>query len=141
MRLYAKATYRPRTTSGQFMDAVITPGARASVRATCDTIFDRSQELVAVDTGELKSSGEVSVDDSGKTVVGTVRYTSEHAEFVEFGTGAAGAGSAGASPNVAYNPDWPGMPAQPYLRPAYDETKPEILDLFRSNIATYINKP
>lgn len=123
------------------MNAVITPGARASVKATCDTIYDRSQQLVAVDTGELKGSGVVSVEDTEKTVVGKVRYTSEHSEFVEFGTGAAGAGSAGASPNVSYNPSWPGMPAQPYLRPAYDETKPQILGLFRSNIATYVNKP
>jgi HK97 gp10 family phage protein len=125
--------------SGQFMDTVITPGARASVKAACDTIYDRSQALVPVDTGALKSSGVVEIDDSGRTVVGTVRYTADHAEYVEFGTGQRGAASAGAGAGP-YSENWPGMAAQPYLRPAFDETKPAILDLFRSNIATQLRQ-
>ena len=137
MRLSAKATYRPRTTSGQFMEAVITPGARASVQAACQAIFDVSQTLVPVDTGELKASGGISIDDSGKTVVGTVQYTAEHAAYVEFGTGERGAASAGAGEGP-YKPEWPGMPAQPFLRPGYDSTKPTILDIFRGQIATQL---
>lgn len=137
MRLYAKATYRPRTTSGQFMDAVITPGARAAVQATCQAIFDASQVLVPVDTGELKASGSIAIDDSGKTVVGTVSYSAGHAEYLEFGTGERGAASEGAGAGP-YKPEWPGMPAQPYLRPAYDQVKPGVLELFKGQIASYI---
>ncbi len=135
MRLYAKATYRPRMTSGQFMDAVITPGAIASVKAACETIKDRAQALCPVDTGALRESITVEVDDSGKTVVGTVGPHMDYAAYVEFGTGVAGASSAGAGAGP-YSQNWPGMPAQPYMRPAFDETKPEILDLFRSQIAS-----
>ncbi len=135
MRFYAKAVYRPRTTLGQFMETVITPGVRASVQAACQSIFDASQVLVAVDTGELKASGSIQIDDSGKTVVGRVVYTAGHAEYVEFGTGERGAASAGAGAGP-YKPEWPGMPAQPYLRPAYDQVKPGIMDLFKNQIAT-----
>jgi HK97 gp10 family phage protein len=137
MRLYAKATYTPRTTSGQFMEAVITPGARASVQAACQTIQQRAQALAPVDTGALRESIAVSIDDTGKTVVGTVGPNVDYAAYVEFGTGKAGASSPGAGAGP-YNPNWPGMPAQPYMRPAFDETKPEILDLFRGNIASYL---
>jgi HK97 gp10 family phage protein len=121
------------------MEAVITPGARASVQAACRAIFDVSQTLVPVDTGELKASGGISIDDSGKTVVGTVQYTAEHAEYVEFGTGERGAASAGAGAGP-YKPEWPGMPAQPYMRPAFDSVKPQILDLFRGQIATELKQ-
>lgn len=135
MKLSAKATYRPRTTSGQFMDTVITPGARASVQAACQTIQQRAQGLAPVDTGALRDSITVEINDSGKTVIGTVGPHVDYAAYVEFGTGIAGASSPGAGAGP-YNPNWPGMPAQPYMRPAFDETKPEILDMFRGQIAT-----
>ncbi len=137
MRLYAKATYRPRMSSGQFMDAVITPGSRAAVQAVCSTIQQRAQELCPVDTGALRESITVEIDDSGKTVVGTVGPHEDYAAYVEFGTGVAGASSPGAGAGP-YNPNWPGMPAQPYMRPAFDETKPQVLDMFRSQIATQL---
>jgi HK97 gp10 family phage protein len=123
--------------SGQFMDAVITPGARAAVQAACTTIQQRAQELAPVDTGALRDSITVEIDDSGKTVVGTVGPHVDYAAYVEFGTGKAGASSPGAGAGP-YNPNWPGMPAQPYMRPAYDEVKPQIIDLFRSQIATQL---
>ena len=138
MRFSAKATYRPRSTSGQFIAAFITPAAVASVEAVTQQIFDLSQIFVAVDTGELKASGRIAIDDSGKTVVGTVEYTADHAPFVEYGTGIAGAASAGAGPGP-YSESWPGMVAQPYLRPALDEVKPGALDLFKGQIATGLN--
>lgn len=137
MRLYAKVVYRPRMTSGQFMDAKITPGSIAAVQAWCQTVYDGSQALVPVDTGELKESGEIVIDDSGKTVTGRVRYTSDHAEFNEFGTGQRGAASAGAGAGP-YDENWPGMPATPFLRPPYDEIKPATLSLFGGVLATQL---
>ncbi len=136
MRLYAKAVYRPRMSSGQFMDTVITPGAIASVRAACETIQQRAQQLCPVDTGALRESITVEIQE-GRTVVGTVGPHVDYAAYVEFGTGVAGAASPGAGAGP-YNPNWPGMPAQPYMRPAFDETKPEILELFRSQIASHL---
>ena len=133
MRISAVATYRPRSTAGQFIAAKVTPAVTASVQASANVILDRSQELVPVGTGELKASGHVEVDESGR--VARVVYDSNHSAYVEFGTGQAGAASAWAG-GGPYDPNWPGMAAQPYLRPAYEESKPGILDLFRSQIAT-----
>jgi hypothetical protein len=48
---------------------------------------------------------------------------------VEFGTGRRGASSAGAGP-YSYDPNWPGMVAQPYMRPALDTARPQILAAF-----------
>lgn len=139
MRLSAKATYRPRLSSGQFMETVITPGARASVQAACQTIQQRAQERCPVDTGALQASITTEIDDSGKTIVGIVAPHTSYAAYVEFGTGVAGANSPGAGAGP-YNENWPGMAAQPYMRPAYEEVKPQILELFRSNIATQLRQ-
>ena len=133
MRISATAVYRPRSSAGQFIASRITPAVTASVQAAAQVILDGSQVLVPVDTGELKASGRMEVDESGRTA--RVIYDAGHAAYVEFGTGQAGAASAGAG-GGPYDPNWPGMAAQPYLRPAYEEAKPVILDLFRSNIAT-----
>lgn len=138
MRLSAKVTYRPRMTSGQFMETVITPGARASVVAACQTIQQRAQELCPVDTGALQASITTEIDDSGKTIVGTVAPHKDYAAYVEFGTGQRGASSAGAG-GGPYG-DHPGMAAQAYMRPAFDETKPVVLELFRGNLATQLRQ-
>jgi HK97 gp10 family phage protein len=118
------------------MESVITPGAIASVRAVCETVKDRAQALCPVDTGALRESITVEVDASGRTVVGTVGPHVDYAAYVEFGTGERGAASAGAGAGP-YG-DHPGQAAQPFLRPAFDETKPEVLEMFRSQIATQL---
>lgn len=69
-----------------------------------EVIFDRSQELVPVDTGELKESGDVVETGDGYAV----EYTANHAIPVEFGTS--------------------NMRAQSYLRRAIDESQKEVLE-------------
>jgi HK97 gp10 family phage protein len=61
-----------------------------------EVVFDESQKTVAVDTGELKQSGEV-IQQGDEAVV---KYNADHAPHIEFGTSK--------------------QPAQPYLRPAMD---------------------
>ena len=54
----------------------------------------------------------------GEGLRAAVRVTNPHAAYVEFGTGRRGAASGGVSPaRGGYDPDWPGMSAQPYLYP------------------------
>lgn len=137
MKLSAKATFRPRGDFGQFVPAKISPAVVASVTAAAQLIQTTAQGLCPVDTGALRDSIGVTIDDSGLTVVGTVAPTEPYAGYVEFGTGIRGAASAGAG-GGPYSETWEGMPAQPYMRPALDETKPAILELFRSQIATAI---
>ncbi len=134
MSLRATSTFKPRNDLGRFAEVRLTPGIREGAEEWIQAVFDRSQQLVAVDTGELKSSGEIiPTRETGKTIVCGMHYTAGHAAYVEYGTGARGAGSPGAG-DVTYNPDWPGMPAQPYVRPAYDEYREQAPDFISNKI-------
>lgn len=66
-------------------------------------IFDESQRLVPVKTGDLKRSGHI--DQSGEDV--QIVYDKDYAPFVEYGTSK--------------------MAAQPFLRPAIEGKQSEAL--------------
>jgi HK97 gp10 family phage protein len=129
----ARAQFTPRNGLGQFVPVKIVPGVRASVQASVDLIQQTARTYCPVETGALRDSITTEVDDSGATVVGSVGPHMPYAEYVEFGTGRRG------DPAVPHNEDWPGQVAQPYMRPALDESKGSILDLFKSNISTGLN--
>lgn len=130
--LSARAQYTPRGSSGQFISATITPGVTASVQAVVDTMRDSAKAMAPVDTGALRDSIASVVEPKGRTVLGWVTVGVPYASYVEYGTGQRG------DPAVAHNPNWPGMRPQPYLRPAADEMRGMILDLFRSNISVAV---
>lgn len=134
MSLSARAQFTPRGDLGRFVETRVTPAVVASVQAACQLIEDRAKELAPVDTGALRDSITTTIDDSGKTVVGWVQPNVPYSVFVEYGTGIRGAESAGAGAGP-YSSTWPGMVAQPYMRPALDESRGAVLDLFRSNIS------
>ncbi len=133
----ATATFRPRSDIGRFVDVKITPAVRKSVEEACQMIQERAQALCPVDTGALRDSITTDVEDLNKTIRGNVGPHTHYAAYVEFGTGIAGASSAGAGEGP-YSENWPGMVAQPYMRPAFDETKPKVLDVFKGNIGAAI---
>ena len=121
-----------------------------SVDEGCAMIKDRAQEIVPVDTGALRESIDYqvyrgiqnierggSIGGSAFSVTGIVQPDEPYAAYVEFGTGIRGASSPGAGAGP-YSSTWPGMPAQPYMRPALDESRDSILDLFRANISVAI---
>ena len=134
MGISARAVFTPRGNLGRFVAARITPGVVASVQASVNMIRDAAQGYCPVETGALRDSITASVDSGGKTVVGKVTTSLDYAPYVEWGTGQRGAESpdAGAGP---YNPNWPGMSPRPYMRPAFDEARGAVLDLFRANIS------
>ena len=104
----------------------------AVIEATTDVaqiVLLEAQALCPVDTGFLRESGHVDVQDTGSSAVGTVAFDAFYAAYVEYGTGQRGAASAGAGP-YPYSPTWPGMPAQPFLRPALDIVRGEALGEF-----------
>lgn len=129
IRLTATATFTPGDIPG--VVSRIVPQLAGAVNAGTQAVYEESQVLVPVDTGELKASGHVvEAEDDGQAVSGQVVYDAEHAAFLEFGTGIRGAASAGAGADVSYSPTWPGMAAQPYARPGLDSARPAILDAF-----------
>lgn len=110
--------------------------ARLSVEQSAEVVLEEAEALVPVDTGELRESGhiEIAAAQSLGLVSAHVIFDAEHAAFNEFGTGQRGAASPGAGEGP-YSPNWPGMPATPYLRPALDTARPAIAEIFRDNMA------
>lgn len=132
IRATATSTFRSNT--GQFISGRITPAVRAGVEAFAQMVLQEAQAIVPVDTGELRDSGSVVMEDGDKRVVGHVVFSAGHAGYVEFGTGIRGASSPGAGP-YSYSPTWHGMAAQPYLRPALDTTREAGKALFASQVS------
>ena len=128
----ARAQFTPRNDLGQFVKVKVVPGVIASVQASVNVIQQSAQLYCPVDTGALRDSITTQVSESGSTVVGSVGPHTDYASYVEYGTGRKGDPAA----PYAHVETWPGMKPQPYMRPAIDERKGSILDLFRSNIST-----
>lgn len=133
MRLTASATYRPRGDLGRYVQANVTPAVKSSVEASVKLVEAAAKAMCPRRTGALAESITSSVTETGKTVVGYVGSDLFYAPYVEFGTGIAGAGSAGAGQGP-YNLNWHGMVAQPYLRTALDENRQPVMSVFRSNV-------
>ena len=134
----ARATFTPRSSAGQFVTAVVTPAVVASVQASATLIQQSAQEKCPVETGLLRDSISVQLIEGDKTVSASVGPRGvDYANYVEYGTGRRGSESAGAGP-YPYKMSWPGMAAKPYMRPAVDEARDSILDLFASNISSAI---
>jgi HK97 gp10 family phage protein len=128
MNFRAQSTFK----AGDFsrLEALLVPKLLAGAQAAADIVYEESQVLVPVDTGELHDTADTSVEWTGKTVQGYVVYPAPYAAYVEFGTGRRGAASAGAGP-YPYSESWAGMVAQPYLRPALDTTRGQVLAAFK----------
>ncbi len=107
---------------------------RLSVEQSTEIVLEEAEAIVPVDTGELRESGHVEIEVAGTTATGFVVYDTEYAAMVEYGTGERGAASPGAGEGP-YDPNWPGMVAQPYLRPALDTARPAIVEVFKDNYA------
>ncbi len=129
MNLRATSDFRP----GNFakLEALIVPRIIKAIGNGTAAVATEAEAIVPVDTGELRGSIGTTVAWEGQQVNGSVQATAPHSAYVEFGTGIAGASSAGAGQGITYSPTWPGMPAQPYLRPALDTGRPAILSAFR----------
>ncbi len=130
----ATVTSTARGDTGRFIANRITPAVRAAVEASAQFVLQEAQQIVPVDTGELRDSGKTVIVEQDKRIVGNVVFTADHAGYVEMGTGQRGAASPGAGP-YPYSPTWHGMPARPYLRPALDTARGVIRELFKSQIA------
>jgi HK97 gp10 family phage protein len=133
MRIQATVQFRRRGDGGQFVASNITPAVRAAIQECGELVRDTAKMYCPVDTGALQESISSTLDDTGKTIIARVEPGMHYAMYVEFGTGMRGVSSPGAGP-LDYDPNWPGMVAQPYMRPAYDECAPKIKDILGSHV-------
>ena len=128
MNIRATSNFKPGNLAA--FEAKLVPRIIAAVGKGTDVVANEARVLVPVDTGELRSTIGASVVWAGYQITGFVQATAKHAAFVEFGTGQRGAASAGAGP-YPYSPTWKGMPAQPFMRPAIDQSHEAIVQAFR----------
>jgi hypothetical protein len=138
--LSATATFRPRSAAGQFIEAYVTPGVVAALIVSTQAVAQVAQSICPVDTGALRDSivaePPVVTDLTAEADISAGMF---YAGYVEYGTGIRGSESEGAGP-YPYDPKWPGMAAQPYMRPALDMARDQIREAFASQIALSLNK-
>lgn len=115
-------------------------GKKAIERATIEWLFQacilvegQAVSLAPVDTGRLKKSIDHYVDK--KEMIGYVGTNAKYAVFVEFGTGEFAENGKGRKGGWVYQSEdgkWYftyGQAPQPYLRPAFRNTKGQVMAL------------
>lgn len=130
-QLHATAQYTPRADTGRFIRDRITPAILQATQDAAQIVLLEAQAICPVDTGFLRDSGSVQLRDlePDATAVADVVFSAPYAAYVEYGTGVRGSESEGAGP-YPYDPNWPGQIAQPYLRPALDTARAEMIGVF-----------
>lgn len=117
-------------------------------------IQGEAKELCPVDTGDLRNSIKANTIKNKNEIVGTVSTNSDHAAFVEFGTGKVGERTnTNTKVNVSYKQDkwlanipdvgprWiEGQPAQPYFYPALKNNEDKILENIKDDIKKAIKE-
>ena len=119
--------FAPRSDIGRFAKVVMSPRAQAAAQESAELIQGIAQGYCPVDTGALQASITIDpakVGDASVTV--SVGPHMPYASYVEYGTGQRGDPSA----PYAHVSTWPGMEAQPYMRPALDEARGQVKDIF-----------
>jgi HK97 gp10 family phage protein len=125
----ATATFIPGDVK-RLVDLYVQVKLFTAVGKAQSVVAEEAKAICPVDTGTLRDSiREEPIDDDGKQVTAQVSANTHYAAFVEFGTGRRGAESAGAGP-FNYTMSWPGMVAQPYLRPALDSARSRVMEQF-----------
>ena len=124
--LKVTAQFAARNGLGQFAKAVVGPLVTEAVQASCGLVQATAKEYCPVDTGALQDSITIDPPDGDTAITGSVAPHMFYAPFVEYGTGQRGDPSA-PYPHVE---TWPGQPAQPYMRPALDEARGKVKDVF-----------
>ena len=125
MALRATATFRPNPNLASLLPNKIAPAVRASVQASLQLIQQAAQAVCPVATGALRDSITIQMEDNDTGTSGSVGPTMFYAQYVEYGTGRRG----GPAP-YPHVMSWPGMHAQPYMRPALDEARGQVKDIF-----------
>ena len=116
----------------RFVDLYVQVKLFAKVQRAQAVVVEEAKAICPVDTGDLRDSiVALEIVNDGQRIIGAVAATMPYAAYVCFGTGARGAASAGAGP-FSYTLSWPGMVAQPYMRPALDVARAGVLAEFQS---------
>lgn len=103
----------------------------------CSLVERTAKQLAPIDTGDLRRSITSRVEDDGET--GVIYTPLEYAPYVEYGTGLF-AEKGGRNTPWSYQDsegNWhttSGQKPQPYLRPALDRNREEIVKIFQEEV-------
>lgn len=102
----------------------IKQSSRKALERGAKKIQKNAKYLAPVETGQLRNSIKTKSQETQDGVEAQVYTNCEHAIYPEFGTGQRGKESNIDKPEgISYKVDWKGMPAQPYMTPAYLHAK------------------
>lgn len=114
---------------------------KKSMRKNIQLVKDEAKLLCPVRDGDLRKSIRSSVSIKKGIIKGMVYTNSDHAAYVEFGTGIRGQSSnSNTEVNVRYKQDWSGMEAQPYLYPALKNNKDKVLNEIEKDVKKAIRE-
>lgn len=125
-----------------------------SIQNQGQLVKDDAQDLVPIDTGDLKKSIHRETKKLKGKIASRIYTNSDHATYVEFGTGKVGEETnQNTNVGVSYKQDkwlvnipdvgprWiKGQPAQPYLYPALKNNEERIIKNIRQDIKEAIRK-
>ena len=94
----------------------------------CTKIAKKRAPVAKINGGQLRASIHSNIKIRNDSVIGESAPNTEYEVYPEFGTGIRGMLSNIERPEgVSYSVDWKGMDAQPYIYPAYLETRDKLL--------------
>lgn len=139
--LFATASFTPGMSPRAILDVVVLVKLFAGVKKAQSVVVGHARDLAPVDSGELQQSIEaLEPYDTMQEIIGEVVASAGHAAFVEFGTGLRGVGTypfplpkdgvpfTGSWVYDYKKQQWVGMPARPFMRPALDLSRAEVLE-------------
>lgn len=113
----------------------------AAMGKVCALVERAAKQKAPKDTGELRRSITSKVDTGAGEVTGVVYTPLEYAPYIEFGTGLFA--ESGGRTDVPWNyqddeGNWhstSGMKPQPYMRPALNENREEIIRILKEGVS------
>ncbi|MDE5781487.1 MAG: HK97 gp10 family phage protein [Lachnospiraceae bacterium] len=101
-----------------------------------ELIATDARSLCPVDTGHLRESIQTRIVENKNEITGEVFTDIEYAPYVEFGTGQRGekAGLKREGINLAYSPDWAGMDPHPFMYPALEAHRDDIMEKLKAAV-------
>lgn len=104
-------------------------------------VKNEAKMLCPVKHGDLRKSISKQTIVRKGSIKGIIFTNSDHAAYVEFGTGIRGQYSnSNTEVNVTYKQDWSGMEAQPYLYPALKNNKDKVLNEIEKDVKKAIRE-
>ncbi len=112
-----------------------------SLQKQGELVKGEAKTLCPVKSGDLRKSIRKSTKRYKGKIVARVYTNSNHAAYVEFGTGMRGeASNTNSNVEVAYKQDWSGMEAQPYLYPALKNNEGRIMENIKDDLKKAIRE-